>query len=84
MGQLGGGGGESSANWCNPPVILLLVVPRPLFCFIGSLIVLDAVWGYVLLFLFDIKIDNKYKNMFNIRLAGNLYGEKNCSPGCCW
>ena len=38
------------------PVILLLAVPRRLFCF-GSLVVLDVVCGYFLLFLLDIKIE---------------------------
>ena len=38
-----------------PPVILLLAAPRRLFCF-GSLVVLDVVCGYVLLFLLDMKI----------------------------
>ena len=33
--------------------VLLLAVPRQLFCF-GSLVVLDVVCGYVLLFLLDI------------------------------
>ena len=36
------------------PVILLLAVPRRLFCF-GSLVVLDVVCGYVSLFLLNIK-----------------------------
>ena len=39
----------------SPQVILLLAIPRRLFCF-GSLVVLDVVSGYVLL---DIKIENK-------------------------
>ena len=42
--------------------MLLLAVPSRLFCF-GSLVVLDMVCGYVLLFLFDIKIE-KGKNRF--------------------
>ena len=41
-----------------PPVILLLTVPTLLFCF-GPFVVLDVVCGYVLLFLFDIKIENR-------------------------
>ena len=39
----------------RPPVILLLAVPRRLFCF-GSLVVLDVVCDYVLLSLLDIKL----------------------------
>ena len=27
--------------------------------------------GYILLFLLDIKIENRYKQMFNVRLAGD-------------
>ena len=34
----------------SPPIILLLAVPRRLFCF-GSLVVLDAVFRYLSLFL---------------------------------
>ena len=41
-----------------PPVILLLAVQRLLFCF-GSLVVLDVVCDYVLLFLLDLKIENR-------------------------
>ena len=33
-------------------------LPRQLFCF-GSLVVLDVVCGYVLLFFLDIKIENR-------------------------
>ena len=56
-------------------MILLLAVPRRLFCF-GSLLGLDVVCGYVLLFLLDIKIKNRQKYMFNVRLAGDhLYGK---------
>ena len=42
----------------SPPVILLLAVPRQLFCF-GSLVVLDVVFRYLSLFLLyiNIKID---------------------------
>ena len=43
---------------CNFIVILLLVILRRLFCF-GSLVVLDVVYGYVLLFLFDIILENR-------------------------
>ena len=39
----------------SPPVILLLAVPRRLFCF-GSLVVLDVVFGYLSLFLLYINI----------------------------
>ena len=42
----------------SPPVILLLAVPRRLFWF-GSLVVLDVVCSYVLLFLSDINIENR-------------------------
>ena len=52
------GEGWSTANRFKPPVILLLAVPRRLFCF-GSMVVLDVVYGYVLLFLLDIKIENR-------------------------
>ena len=34
----------------NPTVILLLAVPRRLFCF-GSLVILDVMWRYLSLFL---------------------------------
>ena len=37
----------------SPPVILLLAVPRRLFCF-GSLVILDVVCRYLSLFLFYI------------------------------
>ena len=45
----------------SPPVILLLGVPRRLFCF-GSLVVLDVLFRYLSLFLLyiNIKIDVKY------------------------
>ena len=39
----------------SPPVILLLVVPRRLFCF-GSFVVLDVVFRYLSLFLLYINI----------------------------
>ena len=42
----------------SPSVILLLAVPKRLFCF-GSSVVLDLVCSYVLFFLLDIKIENK-------------------------
>ena len=41
-----------------PLVIILLSVPRRLFCF-GSLVVLDVVCNYVLLFVLDIKNENR-------------------------
>ena len=41
----------------SPPEILLLAVPRRLFCY-GSLVVLNVVCGDVFLFLLDIKIEN--------------------------
>ena len=40
------------------PVILLLAVPRRLFCF-SSLGVLDVVCVYLLFFLLDIKTENR-------------------------
>ena len=40
------------------PVILVLAVQRRLFCF-GSLVALDVVCGYLLLFLLDIKIGSR-------------------------
>ena len=42
----------------KPPVIFWLAVPRRLFCF-GSLVVLDVLSGYVLLFLFEINLENR-------------------------
>ena len=42
----------------SPPLILLLAVPRRLFCF-GSSVVLDVVCGYGLLFLLSIKIESR-------------------------
>ena len=42
----------------NVRAILLLAVPRRLFCF-GSLVVSDGMCGYVELFLLDIKIENR-------------------------
>ena len=44
----------STANYVNPLVILLLDVPRRLFCF-GPIVVLDVVCGYVLLLLLGVK-----------------------------
>ena len=50
------GEGWSTANKLNPhPVILLLAVPRQLFCF-GSLVILDVVCRYRSLFLLYINI----------------------------
>ena len=56
----------------SPPVILLLAVPRRLFCF-GSFVVLDVVFRC--LWLFSLYINIKIgKNTFNVRLAGgHLY-----------
>ena len=48
----------ATANYFKPPVILLLAVPRRLFSF-GSLVVLDVVRGYGLLFLLDIEIETR-------------------------
>ena len=48
------GEGWSTANKVKPLVILLLAVPRRLFCF-G----LDVVYGYLLFFLLDIKTENR-------------------------
>ena len=42
----------------HPPVILLMAVLRRPFSF-GSLVVLDVVCGYVLLFLLDIKTETR-------------------------
>ena len=42
----------------QPPVISSLAVPKRLFSF-GSLVVLDVVCRYVLLFLLDIKIEKR-------------------------
>ena len=51
--------GWPQTSW-SPPVILLLAVPRQLFCF-SSLVVLDVVFRYLSLFLLyiNIKIDFK-------------------------
>ena len=46
--------GRPQTSW-SPPVILLLAVPRRLFCF-GSLVVLDVVFRYLSLFLLYINI----------------------------
>ena len=46
----------------------MLSVPRRLLRF-GSLVVLDMVCDYVLLFLLIIKIENREKKMFNVGLA---------------
>ena len=43
--ELGATVGRPKAGW-GPPVILLLAVPRRLFCF-GSLVVLDEVFRYL-------------------------------------
>ena len=42
----------------SPPVILLLAVPRRFFCF-GFMLFLDVAYCYVLLFLLDIKLENR-------------------------
>ena len=42
--------GPPQTSLSPPPVILLLTVPRRLFCF-GSLVILDVVCRYLLLFL---------------------------------
>ena len=54
------GEGWSPKTSLSPPVILLVTVPRRLFCF-GSLVVLDVVFRYLSLFLLYIntKIGNK-------------------------
>ena len=75
----GGSKGEawSTANWFRPPVILLLAVPRRLFCF-GSLVVLDVVFRYLSLFLLYINI--KMGKTRCVRLAGgHLYGKQMCT-----
>ena len=57
------------------PVILLLVVPRRLFCF-DSLVILDVVCRYLSLFLLYINIKIGKKKMLIVRLAGShLYGK---------
>ena len=50
----------STANKFKPPPPVILVLAAPRWCF-GSLVVLDVVCGYVLLFLLDIKIENRQK-----------------------
>ena len=56
-------------------VILLLAIPRRLFCF-GSLVILDVVCRYLLLFLLYINIKIGKKYMLNVRLASDhLYGK---------
>ena len=56
--------------------MLLLAIPRRLFCF-GSLVVLDVVCRYISLFLLYINIKIGKKKMLNVRLAcDHLYGEK--------
>ena len=49
------GEGLSTANKFKLPVILLLAVPRRLFCF-GSLVILDVVCRYLSLFMLNINI----------------------------
>ena len=46
----------STANLLNPPAILLLAVPRRLFCF-GSLVILDVVCRYLSLFVLYMNIE---------------------------
>ena len=50
------GEGWSIAIWFKPPSNLLLAVPTRLFCF-GSLVVLDVVCRYLLLFVLYINIE---------------------------
>ena len=53
------GEGWSTANYLKPPttpVILLLAIPRRLFCF-GSLVILDVVSGHLSLLLLYINIE---------------------------
>ena len=47
--------GRPQTSW-SPPVILLLAIPRQLFCF-GSFVVLDVVFRYLSLFLLYITIE---------------------------
>ena len=58
--------------------MLLLAVARRLFRF-GPVVDLDVVCGYFSFFSSEIKIENRYKLMFSVRLAGMGNG---CSPGC--
>ena len=55
------------------PVIILLAVPRWLFCF-GSLVILDVVCYHLLFFLLYIttRIEIGKKEMLNVRLAGKI------------
>ena len=46
-----------------PAIILLLAVPVRLFC-LGSLVVLDVVFGYLLFFLLDLKQKIGKQNCF--------------------
>ena len=66
------GEGLLTANYLKspPPVLLLLAVPKRLFCF-GSLVILDVVCRYLSLFLLYINIEIGKKYMFNVRLAGD-------------
>ena len=49
------GEGLMIANWLKLPVILLLAVPRRLFCF-GSLVILDVMYRNLSLFSLYINI----------------------------
>ena len=66
----------SIENYLKLQVILLLAVPRLIFCF-GSLVVLDVVLGYALLFLSDIKRETRKKikiiEYFIISIVGPLW-----------
>ena len=58
----------------HPKIILLPTAPKRLFCF-GSFMVLVVVCGD-LFFLLGVKSKNRYKWMFNVRLAGDSqYGK---------
>ena len=70
------GEGYSTANKLKPPpVILLLAVPRRLFCF-GSLVILDVSFRYLSLFLLYINIEVDKNKMLYVRLVDDhLYGK---------
>ena len=58
-----------------PPVILLLAVPRRLYCF-GSLVILDVVCRYLSLFLLYMNIKVGKKDVTVRLVGGPLYGKK--------
>ena len=64
------------------PVILLLAVPRRIFCF-GSLVILDVVCRYLLLFVLyiNIKIGKNRCQLLDWPVTTCM--GNSCSPGCC-